>query len=322
MIYLNESDIRSLGIDWPRLIDVVAEAARSVHGGDYAQPLKPFMRMPNPANFFLALPAFVGGGVGSAGVKWTGSFPANTFRGRYRASSVTLLSEPDSGRPLALINSPLLHVLRAVAVSGFLLQYFEQIRPLPRLHLGFSGWGRVGRFHACLCHTLFGERIERFVVYDPLGVSSDSTVFLPPERVVAARTWQEAYMQADLFFACTVSSTPYIDLPPRSGSLHMDVSLHDYTPGLLPYFRGGVVVDDWQEVCREGSDIERMHREMELNRQDCLPLIATVLENRLARLPANQPILYCGMGLAVFDIALAAHYLQLAIARQVGRHLR
>lgn len=61
MLYLNDRDIREVGLDWPSLVESIETTVRILDSGDYAQPVKPYLRYKNPQNRIIAMPAYVGG---------------------------------------------------------------------------------------------------------------------------------------------------------------------------------------------------------------------------------------------------------------------
>ncbi|MGM0883264.1 MAG: 2,3-diaminopropionate biosynthesis protein SbnB [Bacillota bacterium] len=312
MLYLGDEHIRSIGLHWEQLVDCVEDAVQVIDSGDYAQPLKPYLRYKNPQNRIIAMPAYVGGPVQTAGVKWIASFPGNIDAGLPRAHSITLLNNADTGLPYAMLNTPLPSAARTAAVSGLLIRHYLKANTERRFRLGIIGFGPVGRLHYDMCCQLFGSRLDAVYVYDirkPVLDSPDLSN-VPEElrsRTKLAGSWQHLYSDCDLIITCTVSSQRYIDLPPAPGSLLLDVSLRDYSSAAI----GGIeaiIVDDWEEVCRENTDIELLHRECGLTKADTRTLADVVCRSALTAFRPEEPVLFCPMGMAVFDIA-AAHYL-------------
>ena len=72
---------------------------------------------------------------------------------------------------------------------------------------------------------------------------------------------------------------------------------------------------------REKTDIEVFHQEKGLEKEATLSLVDAVCHGKLSRIAAEQPIMFNPMGMAVFDVAMAAHYVRLAEARGAGTRL-
>jgi len=243
-----------------------------------------------------------------AGIKWIASFPDNIDKGLPRAHSVTILNNADTGVPLGIITTALLSILRTASVSGLVITLFDRVRTLAGVKIGISGFGPIGRYHLKMCLALLGNRIEKVLLYDIRPI--DPAEFDADDRIEIVGSWEEAYLDADIFITCTVSDAPYIDKQPKPGSLHLNVSLRDYKPDVYNWFHGNILVDDWEEVCREKTDIEMMHLGKGLQKEDTFSLVDMVQDDCLSRFEPESCILFNPMGMAIFDIALGSYYYQ------------
>ncbi|KAB1642287.1 tyramine oxidase subunit B [Gulosibacter chungangensis] len=134
--YLNEPQMIEAGVgDLVRCTDVMEEALVLLRQGDYRMagetgnshgamitfPEAPeFDGMPKdgPDRRFMAMPAYLGGRFGTAGVKWYGSNTENRQAGQPRSIHVFVLNDRDSGAPLAIMSANLLSAYRTGAVPG------------------------------------------------------------------------------------------------------------------------------------------------------------------------------------------------------------
>lgn len=326
MLYLDNNHLQAIGHCWGELESRIVAALRLMDSGDYAQPIKPYLRYGNPANRIIAMPAYAGGAVQAAGLKWIASFPGNTLNGLPRAHSVLLLNKPDTGVPYAMLNSPLPSVARTVAVSAVMLRHFLQARPVvKRIRIGIIGFGPIGQHHYDMCGKLFGEWIDEILIYDIRALKPETPIIQEADasyrrRTRLAESWEELYSNCNVIITCTVSDDRYIDQPPLAGSLLLDVSLRDYKAAALEQIQF-VVVDDWDEVCRENTDIELLHLERGLTKNDTCSLADVVCRGALGKLAADESVLFCPMGMAVFDIATAAYWVEKAKSLGVGLDL-
>jgi 2,3-diaminopropionate biosynthesis protein SbnB len=312
MLYLAEKQILDIGVDWRATIDAVATAARVVKSGDFAQPIKPYLRYRNPRNRIIAMPAFIGGEIDVAGIKWIASFPGNLERGMPRAHSVVILNDAATGEPNAIINTPLLSVVRTASVTGLMIERARATRGRRPLQVGITGWGPIGQYHARMCAAVLGADLARLSIYDTRPIAAESLHGIGCAATVA-NSWQEAFDDADIFITCTVSSAPYIDRRPKPGSLQLNVSLRDYCTGFFSFVRDTIIVDDWDEVCRESTDVEMKHRACGLTKTQTRSLMDIVDDDRwLASLPADAVVMFNPMGMAVFDLAVAMSYVTAA----------
>lgn len=320
MLYLNDRDIRGMGLDWPSLVESVETAVYILDAGDYAQPVKPYLRYKNPQNRIIAMPAFVGGNVNSAGIKWISSFPDNIEVGLPRAHSIIVLNDAITGEPTAVLNSPLPSIVRTASISGLMIRHFMQARPLERIDLGIIGWGPIGQYHCQMAIALYGDRIERIRIFDLKGANLSGISSLYWDRMEVVESWEEVYRQSNIFITCTVSDHRYIDIPPAKGSLLLNVSLRDYKSEALASVNA-IIVDDWDEVCRENTDIQQLHLEQGLTRSDTQMITDVVIRDSLTGFAVDEPIFFCPMGMAVFDIATAVYYVKTAREQGMGTEL-
>ncbi|HVI43868.1 MAG TPA: hypothetical protein VM802_03335 [Chitinophaga sp.] len=318
MLYLNASNINELGVDWHDLTTIISKAVTALHNNDYAQPIKPYLRYGHPRNRIIAMPAYVGGSTPLAGIKWIASFPENIYHNKPRAHSVTILNEHDSGIPLCVINTAAISAIRTAAVSGAIVQEYLSIKDdNQRFTVAIMGFGPIGQTHLKMITALLGERIERIFLYDihPVDLSQIDPVWR--DKVQIAGSWQEAYLVANIFITCTVSSSPYVDLPPVKGSLQLNVSLRDYQASMRS-FMDIIIVDDWDEVCRENTDIENMHKTTGLEKGDTLSIADIIYTKALQQATPDAVIMFNPMGMAIFDIAVGGYYYNEAMRRNAG----
>ena len=168
-----------------------------------------------------------------------------------------------------------------------------------------------------MCGELLGTKLAKVLLYDLKGVSVNTIPYAIKDKVEKVNSWEAAYETADIFITCTVSKNSYIDKQPKEGSLHLNVSLRDYKTDVFDWFKNAMIVDDWEEVCRENTDIEAFHITNGLQ-ESGVKSIQDILDNHLASFPKDQPIMFNPMGMAVFDMAIANHYLNLAEKRHIG----
>ena len=119
---------------------------------------------------------------------------------------------------------------------------------------------------------------------------------------------------------CTVSKSPYIDLPPKKGSLQLNVSLRDYKAEIRNYVNP-VVVDSWAEVCRESTDIEKMWKAGLLKGEEALLMDCFVSEEQWKSLQPDDILMFNPMGMAVFDIAIGTYFFKQFEKREFGLDL-
>lgn len=143
-IYLSEPDMIAAGVtDMSACIDTMEEMFVLLHKGDYrmAGPNSDshgamitfpeestFSTMPKPTadRRLMAMPAYLGGNFQTCGVKWYGSNVANREKGLPRSILMFILSDPDTGAPLAYMSANLLSAYRTGAIPGVGARYLAR----------------------------------------------------------------------------------------------------------------------------------------------------------------------------------------------------
>ena len=318
MLYLNADSIKEVGVDWDQVITVIKDSVEQLHKNDYSQPVKPYLRYGDAKNRIIAMPAYIGGNKPWAGIKWIASFPDNIHKGKLRANSVTILNEHDSGIPRCMINTAAVSAIRTAAVSGLMVKEFMKGRENGgQLNIGINGFGPIGQMHLRMITSILGSAIGKVLIFDINPIDKAIIDKEIQDKVTIASSWEECYMDADIFITCTVSAAPYISISPKKGSLQLNVSLRDYTVEMKD-FMDVIIVDNWEEVCRQNTDIENMHKEKGLLESDTLSIADVISGGSLNKRETSDVVMFNPMGMAIFDIAVGGHYYEEALNRNIG----
>lgn len=140
MLYLSEREIEELALSRERVVEAVGEALAALGRGEVEQPTKTGLH-PSDGLFFHALPVHAGT-LGAAGVKWVSHASGNEARGVPPASATLLLSDPDSGQPLCLMEALGMTAARTAACAAVAARHLA--RPGAEV-LAMVGAGPVNR---------------------------------------------------------------------------------------------------------------------------------------------------------------------------------
>jgi ornithine cyclodeaminase/alanine dehydrogenase-like protein (mu-crystallin family) len=220
-----------------------------------------------------------------------------------------------------VINTALLSIIRTAGVSGMVLKHFLNIRRFKNFKVGIIGWGPIGQYHFKMCNEMFGNDIAKFFLYDLREIDRAKVDFPDKHKIEIANNWQEIYENSDIFITCTVSKQQYINRKPKDGALLLNVSLRDYKPEIYEYVKNSIIVDDWEEVCREKTNIEVMYKEKGLKQEDTKSIVDVVCNGCLDHYHNSQPIMFNPMGMAIFDIAVGSYYYNYAVQHNFGKRL-
>jgi N-[(2S)-2-amino-2-carboxyethyl]-L-glutamate dehydrogenase len=319
MLYLNEDHIRKVGIDWNETIKVIEHTVELLKNNDYAQPIKPYLRYGDPKNRIIAMPAYAGGEINKSGIKWIASFPDNINNDIPRANSVTVLNNAKTGVVESIVNTPYVSIIRTASVTGFLIKQFQKVRDMKHINVGIIGFGPIGQNHLKMCEAIIGDRVDNYYLYDIRPVIDGQRVQTKCHaKVNVVFGWQDVYDNADIFMCCTVADEPYIDHKPKKGALILDVSLRDFKEDTYQFYKDCIVVDDWKEVCREKTTIDDWNRVYGLDEKDVYTMVDVLNGDVISKFTRDDNIMFCPMGMAVFDIAISTYFYNKALGAGIG----
>ncbi|WP_298511911.1 2,3-diaminopropionate biosynthesis protein SbnB [uncultured Kordia sp.] len=321
MKYIDEKELSQIPINWNDMIQSISKATDIFEAGDFAQPIKPYLRYKEPQNRIIAMPAYIGGEINTAGIKWIASFPNNIHKNIKRAHSTIILNEADTGIPYAIINTAKVSGYRTASVTGAIIQKYvkdDERKEEDKYTVGIIGFGPIGQLHLEMIEDIMGPKVAQYLLFDLNKETANRIPDYLKGKTKVVSTWEEAYSTADIFCTCTVSSAPYIDKKPKPGSLHLNVSLRDYKASCRSFF-DTIIVDDWDEVCREKTDVEMMHLEEGLQREDTITIGDYIFDKK--KIDKSKNIMFNPMGMALYDMAVAEYIYNLSNTVNAGKSL-
>lgn len=321
MLYLNTSHLKDITPLWSEVINTIRNASIAAGNQDYHQPIKSYVRYKDPRNRIISMPAYVGGKMDVAGIKWIASFPGNIEQQLPRAHSVSILNNANNGVPVCIINSPLISGIRTAGVTGLILaDYLDAYPQRTDLRVGILGMGPIGQLHLEMAQWLAGNRVAAYHLHDLKGIESDTIPAAIRPLTKIEDSWEPIVAGCDIVITCTVASSPYIQAVPLPGSIHLNVSLRDYHADFGDHVQL-MIVDNWEEVCRENTNIEHMHQQKGLQKSDTCSIDEFVLNRPFTTLAPDSVSMFNPMGMAIFDIAVGKLYYETAIAQGIGVQL-
>jgi N-[(2S)-2-amino-2-carboxyethyl]-L-glutamate dehydrogenase len=333
LLYLNSSDIAKVcaGIDPLRC---VAEALRqhaegTARVGDEGvlrwSPVEGqsarTLNMPG----LLAAPAVVG-------TKIINANTGNPDNGLPRADGLTLLFDPSTARPSAILQAAEISALRTAAVSTLAALHLQNGPPIA---LALLGAGKIAETHAILMAKHL--EIDSVLIYDRISErgqalakklrAMDSSF----RRIVIAEA-EYAVSKANVVVAATTTTTAYVpyDWIAR-GTTVINVSLDDIDADA--YIKSDLLyVDDWQLITADTQRLlGRLAREGKVSGPgDSAPANGRSVTGTIGQLLAGscpgrdnveQTVLVNPFGMAIEDLALAQAVYIAAVSRGLGTPL-
>lgn len=303
------------------VIDSVKMAYAAHASGDSCLPHSAFVRFPgDDTNRIIALPAYIGGNVDAAGIKWIASFPDNVSFGLERASATLVLNSTRTGLPVAIMEGSIISAKRTAASAVLAVQLLQEDRVITSA--GLIGCGLINyeilRFlistqpalKSLFVHDLDSTRLERFrekcrKEYDWL-------------EIISTNSHQEVYQNTRLISFATTAIRPYVDdlSSCAPGAIILNISLRDLSTQIV--LSSLNVVDDVDHVCRAQTSVHLAEQQLG-NRSfiDCT--IGEILSRKstVSKDPSKN-VIFSPFGLGVLDVALAKLAYNFATEDKVG----
>ena len=260
-------------------------------------------------------------------VKVVSLFDGNQARGLARIQAVVLVLEPDTGRPIALLDGAMLTAIRTAAASGAATDLLAR-RECRTVALFGSGVQAITHLFA-MCAV---RPIEKIFVCSrtPNKVAALIAEFAGrlaiPAELIAAESPRQALADADIVCCTTSSQTPIFEDADLKPGVHIN-AVGSYTPQAREVppetvRRALVVVDSRQAAWEEAGDliqplqaglIGRGHLHAELGE--------LVLGRQSGRADDQQVTFFKSVGLAVQDAVAARVALENAARLKLGQEV-
>jgi ornithine cyclodeaminase/alanine dehydrogenase-like protein (mu-crystallin family) len=310
MLVLGREALASLDISMSQIVDVLDDAFGQKARGQVQNPPKPAVR-PRADAFINAMPAYLGGS-DRTGIKWVSGYESNRARGLPYIYGVFILTDAETGRPLALMDGGWITEMRTAAVSGVVLRH---VPDRPRT-VAIVGAGVQGRRHLRLILEMRPD-VEEVRGFDRGPEAAASLLALAGDRrTILAPSASETIEGADL-----VVTTVTAPIEPRldHGATANDAVLLpvDYDDALSASSANAstlYVVDDLPQY----HSFDGIHfdgfREPDGE-------LADVVSGAVA-VPQTGRRTFLNMGIAMDDVALGALAYDRARDRGTGQTLR
>ncbi len=300
----------------------IVRRAYETHGeGESYLPHSVFLRLPDKRNRIIGLPAYLGGEVAAAGMKWVSSFPANVENGVDRASAVLIMNSLLTGRPEALLEGSIISARRTAASAGLAAEILHGSDDVESL--GLIGCGLINFENARFIKTAIPD-IKYFTIYDLNAAYAEQFAlrcqkFLNGIKVRIANDITEVFKGNTLIAFATTALEPYVfdtsDCLP--GTTILNISLRDLTAEAILQCTN--VVDDIDHVCREKTSVH-LAEQLSGNRDFIRCTLSDVLRGQnTAREDRDDIVIFSPFGLGVLDIAVGNLVCKLARQHDLGQ---
>lgn len=299
------------------ILEAVKFAYQTHAEGDSSLPHSSFLRFPNnEKDRIIALPAYLGGEVNTAGIKWIASFPDNLALGMERASAVLILNSAQTGHPQAIMESSVISAKRTAASAAIAAKYLRSEQP--SAIVGIIGTGLIN-FETVRFLLATRPEIETLLIYDLSQERAEQFKHKCQQlseklEIAVVKEPNDIFGNASVIALATTASKPHIfdiaKIHPDSIILH--TSLRDFSPEII--LSADNVVDDIDHVSRAQTSIHLAEQKTG-NRNFIRCTLGDVLNGIVPPRQDNKKItIFSPFGLGILDIALG--HLAYKLARE------
>jgi ornithine cyclodeaminase/alanine dehydrogenase-like protein (mu-crystallin family) len=286
-------------LEYEEVIEAVAEAFKAYSSGRTQTPLRVGVEPPGTDGVLLAMPSAVAEPA-ALGAKVVSVFRGNPARGLPTVTSIYILSEYETGAPLALMDGGYLTGIRTAAGSAVATRALA--RP-DASTLAVFGTGVQARFHVETIRRV--RRISEVWVCGTTPAKVDEFLgwVTKSTGLVARGATAEQASAADVVAACTTSPTPVvIDDRVQQGAHVNAVGAFTPTTRELPaelVQRARVYVDTRAGALSEAGDL------LLAGRDDVLEIGELLLGRGPGRQDPQDVTVYKSVGAAFLDASTA-----------------
>lgn len=260
------------------------------------------------------------------GVKWVSVFPPNPDKhGIQNLSAVIILSEIETGLPIAFMEGTLCSNMRVGALGAIAARYLAR---QDSRHIGFIGAGEQAKMHLIAMKTAIPSlstcTVAAKTVEEEREFINQLAPILPGMTITGTDTdLEESVSDADIIVTATSAQAPLLKaawVKPGAFYSHVGGWEDEYEVARIC---DKIVCDDWSTVKHRTQTLSRMYQEGHLNDTDIhANLIDLVMGAKPGRIAAEERIYFNAVGLAYTDVAIAYAMFQRACEAGMGQDLK
>lgn len=242
------------------------------------------------------------------GMKWVSVFPQNPIRRNVpNVSAVLLLSELETGFPVAFIEGTMLSNIRTASMSALAAKYLAKKSPV---EIGFIGTGEQAKSHFLAMQSVFGS-LRRCRISSASQPSNHYFVNqmsrLCPKVAITdcGHDYRSAAFGADIIVTAISGQEPVLKADYISeGAFYCHVGGYEDEFAVAEK-ADKIVCDSWDTVKHRTQTISRMYKQGLLRDSDIYAdLHQIVVGEKIGRESPTEFTYYNGVGLSFIDVAI------------------
>ena len=318
MLILNHADLLDL-LPATRIIEAVASGVRALQAGEAAIPDRGHLQWQGTT--LLTMPA---GNRAFLGIKSVAVTPLNAQRGLPVTSGAMLLLHADTGAPLALMNAAALTCQRTGAVGALGVQCMTPEATDSVVIVGVGVQGLWQEIFACAVRPI--RTIFYVARRDQAAARFESELAsrLPDVQRARCIDARELLNRTNVVVTATTASSPVLPDEPELLEGRHFIGIGSFKPSQqeLPTsvcrIAGHLAIDS-QAALHETGDVIRPLESGALRHADVFHIAELVTGRRT--IDVNRTTVFKSVGMALYDLYVAAAFYECAVANGVGARL-
>lgn len=321
-LILSDQDVAAL-LPHREVIGMVDTVFQEWGNGNVVMPPKVNLDMSRSghASWANAMPAYLPS-CNVGGLKWVGGFGSNPAKGMPYIMGIVLLTDPETGETLALMDGIYISDWRTGASAAIAAKYLAREGTEK---IALIGAGAQGKTAAACLHEVFPT--ARLVVADiseerrlAFGTEMQEKYSVP---VGNAPTVEEAVRDADVVVLLTTAQKPFLKaewIP--EGCLTLAMGSYQQAEDRLILESDKIIVDCWGQAEHRG-ELKPLVEAGQIAEGDIAAELGDVAAGKKpGRTSPNERIMAVLVGLGAHDVYVAGQVYQRALAAGVGLKVR
>ncbi len=242
-----------------------------------------------------------------SGLKWVSVFPPNSKKGIMNVTGIMVLSEIETGFPIAVIDGTLCTKLRTASVGCVAAKY---LAPSVVTKVGFIGAGEEARMHYALLKHLFPSikecRICSRTHESELAFINKFKDITPDVMFIDCKNDSSVAADVDIIVTAISGQAPVLRTEDvRKGSLYIHVGGWEDEYGVA-LKADKIVCDNWEASKHRTQTICRMYKEGILKDENIYANLDEIITgNKKGRTSDEEFIYFNSVGLSFIDLNYA-----------------
>ena len=268
-----------------------------------------------------AMPGYIGGDYGMAGIKWIGSGPMNYKKGLPRASVTVILNDPDTKLPVCVADGTAISTVRTGASGGVAIELLAKANAEVMTICGAGAQAHTQLEAAVISRPT----IKKVYVYDIVPANAERFILrnkdkFPHITFINTDNVEIAARESDIIDCVTLATEPFIQGAwLKKGALVMNMSDYEVDHDCVK-LADKVVVDFWESIKhRMISTVALMWKDGLFRDEELHAELGEILSGEKSPRESDEEIIYFNaVGAGILDIAVATRCYKKAVRENIG----